>query len=156
MARLALADGSRKLRESVLSTNTHITPLDIGGNRVFLLNNALQYPTTNGGGLETEHKGVFQDDEALTLVDDPTTVGAQPGQAYIIGAAGIVIGSTTLPGNHVLVSLLGTASPPDEPINHAYAVSYVVRGDSGSHDITAAAMEFIELGQFTITYRGAT
>jgi hypothetical protein len=34
-------------------------------------------------------------------------------------------------------------------------VSYVVRGDSGSKDVSSSGVEFIELGNFTITFREA-
>jgi len=58
--------------------------------------------------------------------------------------------------NHVLLSLSGAGLPPDVPSNHAYAVSYVVRGDVGPHDITASQVEFLDLGNFTLTIREAT
>jgi hypothetical protein len=48
---------------------------------------------------------------------------------------------------------LVTVIPPDEPGNHAYTCSYVVRGDSGAKDFAAAEVEFLSLGNFTITYR---
>lgn len=176
MAKMAYADGSRKLREQVLSTNTHVGSLDIGGNRVFILTNPLQYPTIDGGGSDTDHKGVFQDDVSLTLVTSMTQVGSNPNQAWIIGSQGAVIigysddatlaAAGFLPdqyvaerlrrtANHVLVALSGAGVPPDDPSNHAYAASYIVEGDHGSHDIVAADVEFIDLGNFTITYREA-
>ena len=177
MALMAYADGSRKLREGVLSTFVHMSSLDIGGNVVFILTNPLTYPTTDGGGLVTEHKGVFQDDVGLTVTSSQATVGQNANQAWIIGSGGSVIigysddATLTSEGflpdqlaaerlrrtaNHVLVSLSGAGVPPDDPSNHAYAVSYVIRNDVGSHDIVAADVEFIDLGNFTITYREAT
>jgi len=177
MAKMAYADGSQKLRESVLSTYQHLSSLDVGGNIVYILTNALEYPTTDGGGLATEHKGVFQDDESMALAADLTLVGFVTNQAFIIGSGGAIIAGysddATLAGegflpneyaqerlrrtaNHIVVSLLGTGLPPDNPENHSYAVSYIVRGDSGSHDITVAQMEVIDLGVFTVTYREFT
>jgi hypothetical protein len=44
----------------------------------------------------------------------------------------------------------------DIPLNHVYACSYVIRGDVGPHDIVATAVEFIELGDLTLTFRNAT
>jgi uncharacterized phage protein gp47/JayE len=177
MARMAYADGSHKLREGVLSTYTHVGSLDIGGNLVYILTNPLEFSTTDGGGLGTEHKGVFQDDIAMSLSADLTSVGTAANQAFIIGSGGAIIAGysddATLASegflsnqyvaerlrrtaNHVAVSLLGSGIPQDNPANHVYAVSYVIRGDSGSHDISVSAMEVIDLGILTVTYRNFT
>lgn len=178
LARMGYADGSRKLREGILSSSARVSSLDIGGNQVFILRNPLRYPTTDGGGLATEHRGVFQDDESLKLSTLSTNVGQNANQAYIIGSGGEIIAGysddATLiaagftdpddieaerldrTANHVLISLSGAGAPPDAPENHVYAVSYVVRGDIGPHDITAAQVEFIDLGDFTLTFREAT
>jgi hypothetical protein len=177
MVLMAYADGSRKIRESISNASELIPSLDIGGNRAFILNNTLEYPTVDHGGLDTEHHGVFQDDVAMTMVTVLTNVCLAAYQAYIIGSSGSVIigysddatlisqGFTTqaaiqaerlaLTANHVVLSLPGTTVPPDEPLNHSYAVSYVVRGDSGSHDISSSDIEFLDLGNMTITYRTA-
>jgi len=178
LARMGYADGSLKLRETVLPSSARTSSLDIGGNQVFILTNSLKYPTTDGGGLTTEHRGVFQDDEALTLSTLVSNVGQNANQAYIIGSDGAIItgysDDATLiadgftdptdieaervkrTGNHVLVSLSGAGSPPDAPENHSYAASYVIRNDKGPHDITASEVEFIDLGNFTLTFREAT
>jgi len=178
LARMGYADGSRKLREGISSTNEHLESLDIGGNRVFILSNALHFPTTDGGGLATEHRGVFQNDEAMVLAASVDTVGQFQNQAYIIGEDGHVItgfsddatliaaGFTTAEAieaerlrrtaNHVLLSLSGAGVPPDDPTHHIYAVSYIVRNDVGPHDITAAQVEFLDLGNFTLTIRTST
>lgn len=177
MALMAYADGSQKLREIVLSDFKHILSLDIGGNRVFILTSSLQEPTTDGGGLATEHKGVFQDDVALTMSASLLQVGTAPNQSWIIGSGGAAItgysddatlisqGVPTdqlaatrlkLTADHVLVSLTGAGIPEDDPSNHKYAVSYIIRNDTGSHDIVAADVEFIDLGDFPITYRNAS
>lgn len=177
-AKTAYADGSRKLREGVLSTSLLLPALAIGGNNAYILTNPLQYPTTDGGGTKTEHKGVFQDDVSMTLASTLAQVAFAPHQAFIIGSTGAVIngytddatliaaGYTTpetraaallqRTANHIVVSLSGAGLPPDDPSKHAYAVSYVIRGDKGAHDITAAMVEYIALGEFTITYRSAT
>lgn len=177
MARMAYAEGSQKLREGVLSTYKRIKSLDIFGNIAYILTNPLEFPTTDGGGLDTEHKGVFQDDIAMSLASDLVSVCTLPKQAYVIGSGGAVITGYSddatlasegfLPSqyeeerlrrtaNHVMLSLLGSGVPPDNPTNHAYAVSYIVRGDAGSHDISVAAMEVIDLGALTVTYREFT
>lgn len=173
LARLAYADGSRKLREVLSSASVRLPSLDIGGNQAYLLTTPLQFSTTDGGGLSTEHRGVFQDDEALSLSSDLIGVANASEQAFIIGSTGAVIvgytdtatliadGFTTAAtqaselsrrtANHVVVSILSS----DSPDSHDYTVSYVVRGDSGSKDIAASGVEFVELGNFTITFRSA-
>lgn len=173
LAKMAYADGARRIREGVLSTNVHLTTLDIGGQRAYILTNPLTSPTTDGGGLVTEHKGVFQDDVAMTLVSPLSSVASAPNQAYIIGAGGAVINgysddaTLTADGfitpetrtaerlrrtaNHVVVAL-AIGAPPDDPSKHTYACSYVVRGDAGAKDFAAAEVEFLSLGNLTITY----
>jgi hypothetical protein len=175
LALMAYADGSRKLREEILSTYTSLPSLYAGGVRAYILTNAMQNPTTNGGGYVTEHRGVFQDDVAMTLVDTLANVATAAGQAYIIGADGVIItgysddatliaaGFTTAAAilaerlrrtaNHVIVALSAASSPADVPTDHAYTVSYVIRGDSGAHDFYASAVEFLDLGSLTVTYR---
>jgi hypothetical protein len=175
-ARMAYADGSRKLRETVLSTYSSLPSLSLGGNLAYILKNPLQFPTTDGGGLKTEHRGVFQDDESMTLSDDLFSVCNGPYRAYLIGRTGATIaGYTDTPtlvaegfttgdsqlveylrrsANRVILSLPGGGNP-DVPTNHKYAVSYVVRGDSGAKDMTASGVEFLDLGGFTVTYRNA-
>jgi hypothetical protein len=174
MAKMAYQDGSQKLRESVLSTYLRLSSLDIGGNFAYILVNSLEHPTTDGGGLETEHKGVFQDDEMMPFSVTLALVCSAVNQTFIIGSGGAVIlgysddatlaAEGFLPNeyeaerlrrtaNHVVLSLSNAGTPPDNPEEHVYAVSYVVRSDSGSHDITVAPMEVLGLGVFTVTYR---
>jgi hypothetical protein len=174
LARMAYADGSRKLREALTSAYLHLSSLDHGSNVAYLLTNPLSFPTTDGGGLVTEHKGVFQDDEAMILVSSLANVALVADQAFIIGSGGAVIngytdtatlvaaGFTTAAtqqaellrrtANHVIISIAGFGVTTDLTTNHTYTVSYVIRGDSGSHDIPATSVEFITLGNFTITY----
>jgi hypothetical protein len=169
-AKMAYADGSRKMREGLSSAYLDMTSLGIGGNKAYILTAPLQFPTTDGGGLETEHKGVFQDDEPMVLSSQLVTVANAPNQAYIIGAGGATVtGYTDIAtlvsegfldpedqtaemlrrtANHIVVSLPSS----DDPSKHAYAVSYVVRNDAGSKDLEASGVEFLELGAFTITF----
>ena len=175
LAKMAYSDGSRKLREVLTSVYTALPTLDIAGNVAYILTTELEFPTTDGGGLTTEHKGVFQDDESLALSTTLALVAKLPNQAFIIGASGAIIegytDTTTLinagyvtvadqqkellkrTANHIVVSLSGAGVPADTPLNHTYAVSYVIRGDSGSKDITASGVEFVSLGNFVITFR---
>lgn len=175
LAKMGYADGSKKMREALISSTQRLTSLDAGANRVFIFTNALQYPTVDTGGSETVHKGVFQDDIAMTPSANLTTVGQYGAGQYIIGAGGaIIIGYSddatitaetglTDPdeieaerlartANHVVVSLEG---PTDEPTNHSYKVSYNITGDRGPHDLRASEVEFLDLGELTLTFRSA-
>lgn len=176
MALMAYADGSIKLRESLASSYEPLPTLAIGGNNVFILTQELENPTIDSGGTPEQHHGVFQDDVMLTMAALLSQVGSGPNQSWIIGAEGAVIQGYSddatlasqgflpdqipaerlrLTANHALVSLSGAGIPSDNPGNHVYTVSYVIYGETGSQDITAAAVEFIDLGDFTITYANA-
>ena len=169
-ALMAYADGSRKLREELSSAYIRMTSLDTGAQRVYILTEALENPTTDNGGLITETRGVFEDDIAMTLASTIASVGAAQNQAFIIGSSGAVIlgysddatltaeGYTTpatreaerlrRTANHVLISLLATV----DPLKHKFTCTYVIRGQTGSHDITATSVEFVNLGDFVITW----
>jgi len=175
MARMGYAEGSLRLRESVANTNYRIPSLDIGGQSAFILSSALKYPTTDGGGLITEHKGVFQDDEPMSLASDLALVCSEANSAFIIGASGASIAGfsddATLisegftdpedliaerlarTANKIVISLSSSGSPTDNPDLHSYAVSYVVRGDKGPHDIVPTDVEVLSLGYFDLTIR---
>jgi hypothetical protein len=177
MALMAYADGSLKLRESVASDYEPLASLAIGGNVVFILTQELENPTTDGGGYVTEHHGVFQDDQQLTNATSLLTVGQNAGQGWVIGSDGAIIQGYSddatlaaegflpdqipaqrllLTANHALVSILGSGTTPDNPENHVYTISYVVRGATGSQDITVSSMEYTDLGNLVLTYRNYT
>ncbi len=175
LAKMGYADRSQKMREPIISSTQRLSSLDAGGNRVFVFTNALQYPTIDDGGSDTVHKGVFQDDVAMTLSDSLATVGQHKVGAYIIGVGGATISGYSddatitadtgytdpddieaerllRTSNHVVVSLEG---PTDEPSNHSYKVSYNIFGDRGPHDLQASEVEFLDLGELTLTFRSA-
>jgi uncharacterized phage protein gp47/JayE len=161
LARMAYADGSLILRETILSNYVRVSSLDQGAQKVYLLLDALNYPTTDNGGLTTEPRGVFSDDVALVMASSLSSVGLQAGQAFIIGNDGAVIPGYTDPttaktvANRIVVSLSGSAPPLDIPTLHAYSVTYNVRQDSGAHDIYGSEVEAIDLGTMVINYRSA-
>lgn len=175
LSRMGYADGSLRVRDSVSSAALEIPSLNIGGQTVYILTSPLKYPTTAGGGLETEHKGVFQDDVAMLLASDVQFVGNKANQAYIIGSDGAIIegysDDATLiaagftdsadilaerldrTANHVLVALSTTQGIVNTPNEHSYSVSYVVRGDYGPHDLDVSAVEYLTLGNVALTFR---
>lgn len=177
MALMAYADGSIKLREKLVSSFEALPTLDIGGNNVFILTQELDNPTIDLGGTPQQTHGVFMDDVQLTNAQSLQLVGSGPNQGWIIGSEGAIIQGYSddatlasqgflpdqipaerlrLTANHAVVSLTGAGLPEDNPGNHVYTVSYVVYGETGSQDINAASVEFIDLGDFTITYRNYT
>jgi len=179
LAKMGYADESRKIREALFSSYARLSVLDSGDNQVYILTNALRYPTIDGGGPVTMHRGVFQDDVAMALSTTLALVGSYGAGAYIIGADGATItgysddatitaetGLTTpaaieaerleRTANHVVVSLATGGTPADDPTNHDYAASYVIYNDRGPHDLQASEVESLELGDLTLTFREAT
>lgn len=168
-AKMAYMDGCRKLREPLGSSLVHVPSLDQGANTVYVLSRGLSSPTTDGGGLPTEHKGVFESDESFTLAASLSNVGSSDRSAYIVGSSGSVIpgysdDATLIAEGFVTASeiqaerlartanrvFLSKASPP---AGETYTVSYVVRGDKGSKDILSADVDFNSLGELTVSYR---
>ncbi len=122
-----------------------------GQNNVWLILEELAGPTTTGGGPTNEFRGVYQDDQRLTLqVSAPQNLGLASGQSYIIGNDGLGIpGYGTDPvKNRVLVSL----PVGDSPTNHSYWVTYITTEDTGNKDIDPNSMEYIVLGDVSISY----
>jgi hypothetical protein len=94
-----------------------------------LLHNTLGYGTGDG------FYAVFESDRPLTLVSNKNEVCNAAGQAYI-GSDGEIVVSTL---------------DNDLPSMHKYTVSYVVNGEIGASDIDATNLEFLSLGEVTIT-----
>lgn len=175
-AKMAYADGSRKIRESLSSNYLPVPSLSAGANSAFILTSPLQFPTTNGGGEVTEHRGVFRADVPMHLAASLSSVSSSAYSAWIIGSDGASIagysdtetltsaGFTTTEAqrvealrrtaNHVVLSLPSGGDPEETPTDHAYSCSYMIRGDSGAKDFTASAVEYLTLGDVTITVAG--
>jgi len=138
---------------------------------VWLIKDELSSATINGGGPETEFRGVFQNDVALLLeTATPSSLGGGTGRAYIIGSEGLSIfgysddatltaeGFTTaaarvaarraLTGNRVLVSTAVSESPN----NYEYRVTYIVGVDSGVKNIDPGATSYLTVGDLEFTY----
>lgn len=168
------AEGSQVVRE-VLTTDlsseiVQMISLSTAGVLVWLVKDALSAATTNGGGPETDFRGVFQDDIAMTLLAGSsllTALGLGAGRAYIIGSSGASIlgysDDATLisegftdtvaarierTANRILVS----TATGDSPVNHEYDVTYIVGVDAGAKDIDPGAAEHITVGSFLFTY----
>lgn len=172
LSEMVWADDSRILRNSLLSDYVELSSLHSGTNKAYLLITALAASTIDGGGPSSIHKGVFQDDQAMTLASSLNDITDAANQAYIIGKDGASItgysDDATLLGegydsdelvlerknrtaNRVVLSL--TIVPEEDlPTDHDYTCSFVVRGDTGARDLIANSLESITLGDFNIIY----
>jgi len=177
LTKMVRQEGSTVVRE-VISTDTVtestlVTSLTTNTAVVFLLKEELSAATTDGGGPEGSFKSVFQDDVALTLLDEGSTLaslGSAVGYVYILGSEGRSIegisddatlyaeGFVTptaaearrveLTANRVLVSV----EAGDSPVEHTYAVTYVVGEDTGAKNIDPDEAEYCSEGTFVLTY----
>lgn len=183
LTKMARSQGARVVRESIstatdsetiLLLGTDLTPLTTDTVRTWLLDDALNNPTTDGGGPDTDFRGVFQDDKAMSLIEGaPFSIVQSPGQAFIIGNEGLAIPSYSddativanfpaantaqeieeirrqLTANRVMVSL----PVNDRPVLHDYTVTYTVTFvESLTQDIEASRLEFFEVGSFLFTF----
>lgn len=167
-------EGSQVVRE-VLTTDLSseiqlLSSLSTVSVLVWLVKDALSTATTNGGGPDTDFRGVFQDDVALTLLASDAllpTLGLGVGRAYIIGTAGASIvgysddATLTTEGfsdtvaeriNRTANRILVSTVTGDSPVNHTYDVTYIVGVDSGAKDIDPGAAEYISVGAWLFTY----
>ncbi len=157
----------------VLMGNTGI-PYSTTTVKTWILQNALNNPTSTGGGDGTQFRGVYMDDVLMSLLtSNPSALKNQANQAYIIGDAGLVIPSfsddTTiqtnfpaantpaeiatirreLTGNKVLISL----AADDRPQLHTFKVTYTVAFvEARTQDIELSQIEFFDVGNFIFTY----
>jgi len=156
LTRMHKSDGSLILRDDLDSDATMVVEGQTAD--VWLLSQQLTFSTSTGGGPSTTHRGVFQNEQPLSLYDqegDFNELKSNPYSSLIIGADGILItGYTTeenkegLTANRVFVSL-----PKGEtPEGSTWSVTYIVDGESGTSDIEAFVMEYLTLGEVVITY----
>lgn len=126
-----------------------------GQYQTWLILEELTAPTATGGGPINEFRGVYQDDNELTLqLSAPQNLALAGGQAYIIGSEGQVIPGygTGAVKNRVLVSL----PVGDTPTNHTYWCTYTTSEDVGDKDIDPNSMEFLVLGDVSLTFDSDT
>lgn len=171
-ARLTHGDNNLIVREVLNNAFTFITQTPVS--KIYVLQDALNFSTTDGGGSNTLHKGVFQDRLPLTLVNSYAALTSAKNTALIIGKGGIIIqgysDDTTLEAagfdttaekeaqrlaltaNRVFLSL----DVADTPENHSYEASYGVFGDTSTNSsVELTDVTYAELGNLTITYRSA-
>lgn len=174
--KMTLRDGALRIREFVANNYQPLPSLSRYSNAVFILEQALPFNTIDGGGGASQHHGVFMDGLQMNMSPSLDQVGELPGQSWIIGSSGAVItgysdDATLKPlfpvaadlaaerlrrtANRVVVSLNAGIIPPDVPLNHSFAATYVVFGDKGTKDISVTPIEYLTPGDLTLTYRSA-
>jgi len=175
--KMTLQDGAVRLRESVPSNGVFLASLSMAANAVYILTQALEFNTLDGGGGPTVFHGVFMDSLVMTPATSLTHVGSGLNLAWIIGKNGAVIPGYSddatlapiyitpeaiqaerlkLTANHVVVSLNAGIVPQDVPANHTFSATYIVNGDKGTKDITVSSVEYLTPGDLTLTFRAAT
>jgi uncharacterized phage protein gp47/JayE len=157
----------------IASESTLLTTYSTNNASVYLLNNSLLFATTDGGGPDGSFKAVFEDDDALTLLEAPanlTALGVESGRAYILGSDGrsipgfsddltlfsqgyvtstaITARRKEITANRVLVSVpVGSA-----PISFLYACTYAVGEDEGAKNVDPNSAQYASVGELLFTY----
>lgn len=173
ISRMGRSSGSLVLREAIGPSYRLIPEWSNGSNLAWLMTTRLDSSTTDGGGSNLEYRGVFRNDDPMTLlVVGPETVASAPYQSYIIGNQGIEIPSFTdnttlsleyntdskriaarsdLSGDRILVSL----PVGESPSANAFYCTYIVQGDVGVKEVNPGKAEFLSVGDIQITYEEA-
>lgn len=150
------ADGSLILRNKLDSDSVRVVEGVTAD--IYILTQQLDFSTSEGGGPINLHRGVFMDDQALSLLGlytDFCYLDTAPYQALIIGADGIDIPGYTTPSTQVALTanrILVTLPKGDTTQGHTWAVSYIVSGETGVGDIIAYDVEYLVLGETTLVY----
>lgn len=177
LSKMVPQEGATIVREAVstdtAAESTFVSSLSTNAASVYLLNNSLEFATTDGGGPTNAFKAVFQNDIALTLLEATASLaglGVASGRAYIIGGSGrsiqgisddatltsqgFVTASTRearrkeLTANHILLSLAVGAAPT----SFSYATTYVVGVDSGAKNVDPGEAQYVGRGNLLFTY----
>lgn len=177
LTRMVRQQGSQVVREGLdtdlAADAVSIPSLSTSSVFVWLLRSELSAATINGGGPETEFRGVYQNDLEMELLPGAASLASlaiRTRRAYIIGSSGISIpgysddatliaaGFTSpeqraerrrfLTANRVLVS----TGPGESPVNFSYSVSYIVGQDAGAKDVDPSPTAYITPGDFLFTY----
>lgn len=177
LTRFSLVDGAQRVRDPLPSDSVFLSSLSQFSNSVYVLTQEFPFKTSDIGGPSTAHKGVFMDEQIMSMVNSLSSVGKLANQSYIIGRLGAVIdgysddatltaaGFTTpedrteerlaRTANRAIISLNAGIIPPDVPSNHDFAVSYIVEGDTDTKDLEVSSIEALVPSAITLTYRAA-
>lgn len=169
-ARMSHSEGNLIAREDLDSSFIFLetTPANVS---VYGLQNSLDFATVNGGGEDTQHSGVFQDNQSLSLVNTYSALRSQKGRALLIGNNGLIINGYSddqtlldegfltpesrqirrreLTANRVFL----TTDQQETPEDFSYKVTYQVGRDLTSRStIELADISFGSIGNLSITY----
>jgi len=178
LTKFTLQDGATRIRDRIISSGYQfLASLSQSTNAVYILTQALPFNTSNGGGTNLVHHGVFMDEIQMEMARSLEDVGTGLEKAWIIGKDGAVIegysdDATLEPdfytaeaiaeervnrtANRVVISLNYGLTPPDVPSNHSFSATYIVSGSSGVKDIETSQVEYLTPGELTLTYRTTT
>lgn len=175
-SRFTLQTGAYRIRENVYSDYEFISDLSYGSNAVYLLTQPLPFDTSDGGGPDTLHIGVYIDEQIMEKAPSLYDVGKGFQRWWIIGRLGAVIvgysdDATLYPdfltaeaveaervrrtANKVVVSLDASTQPFDTPDNHVFAATYIVDNDKNVKDVTVSPIEYLTIGDVVLTYKSA-
>jgi hypothetical protein len=133
--KMAKADGSLIIRDDVDTPTFEVFNEGFSTSYITKIS-VLTYSTTDQGGPSNLFRGVFENNLPLVLQSDPLDVSNGSGRAYI-QADGKIIVSTK------------DGSLPD---TKTYQVSYYTKGEVGSKDIQVASLEYLTIGNFSVTF----
>ena len=177
---MAKGDGSLVVRETITTDQAAdyalITAWSTSLVDVFIIKDALQSETLDGGGELNETRGVFLDKTAMTNFDAAPNINGVPLKnsvygSFIIGGAGLYIPGysdnatlqalypfaddaeidehrKTITAGRVLVALPADQTPSDGD----YRVTYVVYSDTGVKNIEPGPVEYLVLGDLEFSW----
>jgi len=133
--RMVKADGSFIVRDEIGKVQWEIFNEGMATSYITVAS-VLTYKTVDKGGSSNDFRGIFEENMPLVLQSDPLNVSGGPGRGYIQSDGRLIV--TTRDG------LL--------PDNKNYQAAYFVYGEVGSKDINVASVEYLNIGQFSVTF----
>ena len=134
-SRMIKADGSFIVRDHIGRTQFQIYNQNVV--TAYITTAAvLTYKTMDKGGPTNRFRGIFEDEEALILQEDPLEVSGGAGRAYILSDGRLVVSTKD--------GLL--------PDSKNWDVAYYVYGETGSNDINVESVEYLTVGNFSVIY----
>lgn len=180
LTKMTKSDGAIVLREALTSDRVsdyfHISDWSSDTVNLFLLLDPLESGTAHGGGEVNEPRGVFQNEQAMTIFDEPPDVNGIPiknssNSAFIIGNSGLLIpgysDNVTLEAEYPFATeeeiqdkrqeitqrrVLLALPSGQTPRSADYFVTYVVSGDTGVNNIEVGPLEYLQLGDLNFTW----
>lgn len=135
MSRMVKSDGSFIIRDDIGRTQFQI--FNDGMARSYITTiPVLTYATIDKGGPENYFRGVFENNLPLVLQEDPLEVSGGAGRAYIQADGKLVV----------------STKDGQIPDIKDYQVAYFVYGEKGSKDINVASIEYLTVGNLTVSY----